>query len=57
MKKYDCKLKVGCFGHCLKKEPDLAGKSYGRIGKKLKVVSSQEEFLKKLKKHLKKEAK
>ena len=54
---YDAKVKIGCFGRCRKKEIALSGKYYGFIGKKLKVCSSQKEFIKTLKKRLRKQSK
>lgn len=51
---YGAVLKIGCFGRCRKKDPELSGKFYGFIGKKLKVCSTQKKFLKKLKKRLRK---
>ena len=41
----DVKLKVGCFGECKGKHPELKGKSYGLLDGELFVCDKEKEFL------------
>ncbi|OUP09810.1 hypothetical protein [Collinsella sp. An2] len=37
--------RCGCFGACAKKHPELKGKCYVRVGKRLVVADSKKELL------------
>ena len=41
---YSC----GCFGKCLKKNPELEGKAYARINGKLVACDSRKKLIKKM---------
>lgn len=49
LKNSDCKIKVGCIGHCRKDKKELKNKAYAIVDKELVVCDSEELFFSKLK--------
>lgn len=39
-------VRTGCFGTCAKKHPELKGKAYAKVGKKLIARESKKKLLK-----------
>lgn len=49
LKHTDCKIKVGCIGHCRNDKKELKNKVYAIVDKDLIVCDSEDEFFSKLK--------